>query len=194
MKGEFNEALLDKFSVASAHIDAAIELFFRSRNLIGAHTLAWAALEVMRADADEGEVRTSMRGMEERIRPEHLVEFRRYMKSSFYFFKHSGKDDGFTRFDASIVEYTIFFACYDYHRIYGANTWKMSYFSSFFLNRNPDYLKGDGRELMASVFEYFQGDTSFSKGRELINEMCDLEERGLFDPTKFRFHRIELLA
>ncbi|MDB6068111.1 MAG: hypothetical protein JWR26_4319 [Pedosphaera sp.] len=89
-----NRISLNKFEVARRQLETAIAMYFNGGDVVSAHTLATAALEVLRGlnNALKGSPMVSDLEASGIIRPDKLEDARRAVRGAQNFFKHADKD------------------------------------------------------------------------------------------------------
>lgn len=109
-----NTIELDKLAVAREQLDAAIELFFASDNLIAVHTLTAAAYNVLRdlALKQGSEFPFIKTGFLATLKSSEKKAALAYLNAPENFFKHADKDpNGILQFDPRLTELMLLDAC-----------------------------------------------------------------------------------
>ncbi len=81
-----------KLEAAERHLRVAIRLFFEDRDLVAVHTLAAAALDLLRGLARRHGVGSSFLKDNPLVRPEKKQELARLVNEAQNFFKHADHD------------------------------------------------------------------------------------------------------
>jgi hypothetical protein len=126
--------IYSKKDVIRGHLNDAILLFFRESNISSVHTLAAAALEMLKSIAKKEGIAF---GLDiERAVPTHLRgDFRKNASAPKNFFKHADRDaDALYRFHSMLTEFELMQAEDAYGTVYGHITYPMSIFRLWFLN------------------------------------------------------------
>lgn len=96
-----------KFDAISAQLDAAVELYFLSNNIIATHTLAAAAYNALRdiAKVQQEEHPFLKRGFIDAISEPEKSRIIRFLNAPENFFKHADRDhDEIMEFDSDLTE------------------------------------------------------------------------------------------
>jgi hypothetical protein len=149
-----SQASLSRRNVAQTELDGAIRNFFIEADLIAAHLLGWAALDVI-SDLAKARGRTTLRVKMKRLMNSTMQkQWSRVERDHYNFMKHADRDpDRTVRLLPSLTAFAIYTACRDFLAVFGTNTPSMAIYIAWFLNRNPD---------MASTFD--------ASHRDLIDE------------------------
>lgn len=81
-----------KLEVAERQLRVAIRMFFERRDMIAVHTLAAAALDILRQLSRPAGYKSVFDLVDDVVIPEKRTELRKIMRAAQNFFKHAGKD------------------------------------------------------------------------------------------------------
>jgi hypothetical protein len=118
---------LSRRDVAQSELNAAIRNFFLDQDLIAAHLLAWAALDVV-SDLAKGRGRSTLRaGMRHHMTGVVEKLWSRVERDHYNFMKHADRDpDRTVRVLPEMTAFAIYTACRDFQAVFGINTPSMA--------------------------------------------------------------------
>lgn len=181
---------------AISQLETAIKLYFESRDLISAHTLASASANLLK-DMYEKEKNHILRKQIENGRKENLLwgtadyvkfkvkdefhkDFFNLLNKAQNFFKHADKDPAeFIEVKEDETLFKIFFACWDYMLIYEHPTPAINTFLAWIGAYKPDIIKESPRHpafenALEYIREFYQKNGKFKSLRRMYDtlKMC----------------------
>ena len=131
---------ISKIKGAQRQIDAAVRMLLDNEDPVAIHTLAHAALSVLRDLAEHAGIHSVWDKLEETIKPEMKKRFNREYRKLANFLKHADNDpeDSISNVDESINLLTLFICCQLYEDLGAQKTSEMMVLVTMFLALNPD--------------------------------------------------------
>ena len=184
MRGKWDSVRLTRREAIRAEIDTSIALFLGHSDHVSAHLLAWAATETLRGLAREARKETFQAILEDRIKSEHLKEWRELLKKTYNFAKHADRDPHLEieDFRPESTSFTIFGSCHDYKLLFGQKSWSMFVFQSWFHCRNPTLVIEPMKSILPLVQSSF-GSPETATFRESTREALEILIEGKRNPT-----------
>jgi hypothetical protein len=139
------KASLSRRHAAQCELDGAIRNFLLDEDLIAAHLLGWAAMDVI-SDVAKARGRSTLRAATKRgLVAAGQTLWSRVERDHYNFMKHADRDPDCTvRLLPELTAFAIYTACRDFLAVFETNTPSMAIYIGWYLNRNPD---------MASTFD-----------------------------------------
>jgi hypothetical protein len=137
---------ISKLDAAKEEIETAIYLYFhRETDVVSIHTLASAALKIVRNISDAtGKESVLTQGVDVLIKPEGKSLFWTKFHESANYFKHAERDfDKSHLFNPEINEYVIFFAVQYFRALTNSLSRKMREFEIWFMIKHPNLIIAD---------------------------------------------------
>jgi hypothetical protein len=155
-------------------IELAIDLLMRSKSLICANLLAWAAIDVLRAIADASGGNTFTASLDKHIKPEKLKQWYGFLKANYNFAKHADRDpDRSIELKSGAVEMAIFQAILDYREVYKNPTVPMLFYQGYMLGTNPELYREPNDVLIQQVKNYLGDDITLESSSILYIAMME---------------------
>ena len=147
------ELHLTKRRVVRGELDTAIELMVCGGDPVSAMVLTWAAIDVLRGVAESRGIPTFRSIVDQRIKPQHLKEWRDAERRAYIFSKHADKDpDGeLPAYNPETCAFMLLCAVHDYLALYEQQTVAMLMYLSWFLARYPDLIVQEYAPLSAKA-------------------------------------------
>ena len=138
---------LSRAQTAKRQLDAAIRDFFLYDDLVSAHLLAWAALDVI-TDVAKATGKTTIRSlMRANMSTTVAKAWSKAERDHYNFMKHADRDPHrMVRLIPEMSAFALYIACRDYLKTFGEGSLFMAVYSGWYLGRTPDMRApfGDG--------------------------------------------------
>jgi hypothetical protein len=109
---------LTRRDAARSELDAAIRNFFLEEDLVAAHLLGWAALDVISDVAKAWAKNTLRDAVARKLPPEMAKAWRKAERDHYNFMKHANRDpDRSIQLSPEMTAFVIQGACRDYHLV-----------------------------------------------------------------------------
>jgi len=146
---------LSRKDAARLELDASVRNFFLNEDLIAAHLLAWAALDVISDVGKARGVRTLRKMMSEKADENTRKAWSKAERDHYNFMKHADRDpDRTVRLLPDMTTFAMYTACRDYLAVFGDNTSSMAIFMGWFLNRNSSMAASFDEEYQRVVTDF----------------------------------------
>src|SRR5262245_36799846 len=145
-----------RLDAAERQLRVAIRMLFERKDMIAVHTLAAAALDILRQLGRPRGFKTFYESIDERILPEKRNEVRALVRKAQNFFKHAGRDPGEElEFYYSSTPFFIHAAARLAHQLMGSSPPECTVFMLWYALKNPnDFLPDEAsREAEATLAE-----------------------------------------
>lgn len=149
----FPQETVTRQDAVRRQLSTAIDLILGNGDAVSANVLTWAATEVLRGVATARGINTFLGSLEDRIKPQHLKDWRNILREHYNYFKHSDRDPDLviTDFTPEATTWPLLGACRDYFEIYKSRTWPMLVYQLWFFCRNPNMLIDEGSGLVSTM-------------------------------------------
>lgn len=164
--------ILTRQDVARQQLEAAIRDLFLSHDLVAAHLLGWAALDVI-ADVAKTHSRPTLRGAAEALMDPHFRKvWRRAERDHYNFLKHADRDpQRKARLLPAMTTFALYIACRDYLAAFDESTPVLAVFTGWYLSQNPDMrqaFKGAWDDVLRESFDA-DPETAWSQAATMVD-------------------------
>lgn len=137
--------VMTRRAIAARQLDSAIRNLVLDEDIVAAHLLGWAALDVI-SDVATGLGRATVRGgMTALMSPEVRKAWRRAERDHYNFMKHADRDPERTiRLAPDLTTFAIYVACRDYVKTFDDSTPVMAVYTGWYLSQEPGMQRGFG--------------------------------------------------
>lgn len=142
--------------IAARQLDAAVRNLVLDEDIVAAHLLGWAALDVI-SDVAAGLGRETVRGgMTALMSPELRKAWRRAERDHYNFMKHADRDpDRTIRLAPDLTTFALYVACRDYVKTFDDSTPVMAVYTGWYLSQTPEMRSGFGEKWDDVLVESF---------------------------------------
>jgi len=144
---------ISKLEAARRQLDTAIRLYFSNADPVSIHTLAAAALDLLK-DLDEHGPKTGTfyDHLQTNVKPEYLQQARNIFRAPQNFFKHADADpEKVLEFSVALPEAFLVSGCEKYGELAGEVTPEMFVYRLWFSHHNPDLLMPEVAARMRAI-------------------------------------------
>jgi hypothetical protein len=165
---------ISKLEAARRQLDTAIRLYFSHADPVSIHTLAAAALDLLKNLDEQGpKTGTFYDHLETNVKPEYLKEANNIFRAPQNFFKHANTDpERVLDFLVALPELFLISGCEKYHELAAEETPEMLVYRLWFSHHNPEFLTLEAFVRMHAT--NFSIQYSPTQRREFFNEYLGL--------------------
>ena len=161
---------ITKIDSAKVQIETAIRLFFYDDSAVSVHTLASAALGIIK-DFRGNRNGNVVRELEQWIKPEYIAEWRKKFNEPANYLKHSDRDSHETMtFDEEINDMKLLLCCMGYREIGGVCSQIMNVFLAWIYARYPGMIYSEKTKVAAYQVDLTRHDRKAAKnlGKQML--------------------------
>jgi hypothetical protein len=146
--------VLSRQEAAAAELNAAIRSLFLHEDMVAAHLLGWAALDIVSDVGKARGVKTFRSSLASKMSPSMLSAWKKAERDHYNFLKHADRDPlRRVKLHPEMTLFALYMAVRDYQAVFNASTYTMGVFLAWYLNYEPRFALALGaRDLVNDLF------------------------------------------